>query len=364
MKRIIRFLTVIILFSVLFGVGVNGAPDLVPDIKEGIPEGIGEYLPDDVTDTEGIKNVLSFGFFFGLIVRLISEAAPGIISKMSVLFGLLIIAAVINGIKNTLNASVGNIAGYVSALCVSSAVFIFMKDIFALAESFMEQISAFMGYVIPAVVTLNVLGGRITSAGVTSVLLTGAVTVLESVCVSFIFPAIKICLCVSCAGALSEGADVSGLSNTFKQALKWVFGVIMLVLSVVLTFQSIISKNADAVTVKSIRFAVGNSIPIVGSAVSDAISTLAGGVKTMSSVLGAGCSVVLIIILAVPVVQLILTRFIIQLGAGISGMMGLSTESKILNEINSVLGFTVAVMACVSVFFILNTEILSSFMQT
>ena len=131
-------------------------------------------------------------------------------------------------------------------------------------------------------------------------------------------------------------------------------------LSAVLAFQGIISKSADSLAIKGIKFAVGSFIPVVGSAVNEALSTIAGGIGTIKAATGVVGAVAVCLLAALPIIQILMHKLFLELLSVCSGILGLGPEGKLISDIASFLGYTAAVMAISSVFFILSLSLMAA----
>ena len=131
-------------------------------------------------------------------------------------------------------------------------------------------------------------------------------------------------------------------------------------LSAVLAFQGIISKSADSLAIKGIKFAVGSFIPIVGSAVNEALSTIAGGIGAIKAATGVVGAVAVCLLAALPIIKLLLHKLFLELLSVCSGILGLGPEGKLISEMASFLGYTAAVMAISSVFFVLSLSLMAA----
>jgi len=128
-----------------------------------------------------------------------------------------------------------------------------------------------------------------------------------------------------------------------------------------ISVQSVLAKSADSLSLKTVKFALGNMIPLVGSAVADAVSTVAGGLGVIRAFYGGLCVLALLIFLLPVLAQLILHRLVLAVCQGMAEMLGCEQEGKMIAEIHGVLGCILAMVALMSVLFLL-TIILFAFL--
>lgn len=328
-----------------------------------VPEEIEEYLPEDVFDIDAseIYQAFDFSYFSETFLKLIASAAPEASKNFAVLLGLLIIAACLRALRDTVTLSGMKTAlELVGMLCICTAVFSVTETAFSLAESFIDTLSTFMSAVTPTMTALMIAGGNVTSAAVMSGVISTALTVLGAICSGVLFPLIRLCLCLSAVSSVFGVTGIGGITPIIKKIITYIFGFVALCLSAVLAFQGIISKSADSLALKGIKFAVGSFIPVVGSAVNEALSTIAGGVGTIKAATGVIGAVTVCLLAALPVIRLLMHKLFLELLSVCSGILGLGPEGKLISEIASFLGYTAAVMSISAVFFVLSLSIMAA----
>ena len=328
-----------------------------------IPKEIEEYLPQDLwnVDAAELYKAFDFHFFSGTLLKILASAVPDAARNFAVMLGLLIIAACLGALRNTVAlTSLKTAMELVSMLCVAGAVFSVTDTVFSLAESFVSSLSAFMAMVTPTMTALMVASGNITSAAVMSGVITCALSLLETITASVLFPLIRLCLCLSAVSSVFGVTGLGGVIPMMKKVITYIFGFVTLCLSAVLTFQGIISKSADGLAMKGIKFAVGSFIPVVGSAVNEALSTIAGGIGTIKAATGVVGAVAVCLLAALPVMQILIHKLFLEMLSVCSGVLGLHSEGKLISDIASFLGYTAAVMAISAVFFILSLSLMAA----
>ena len=122
--------------------------------------------------------------------------------------------------------------------------------------------------------------------------------------------------------------------------------------------QSFITSSADSVAMKAAKFAVSNSVPIVGGAVSDALSTVKGSLALVKSSMGtfgiiAGVSLVMPALVSVICYKLALT-----IAAAISDMFGVSSLTSLLKSGESVITIIMSLLFCFMIMIIVSTALI------
>ncbi len=107
--------------------------------------------------------------------------------------------------------------------------------------------------------------------------------------------------CISIGFSLNCGVNFPRFISAVNRFVSFFLGFISSVFASLLSVKGIFSVAADSVTAKGIRFTIGSLIPVIGSAISDAYSTLLGSIgilKNSVAVIG----IFAVVIINTPVV--------------------------------------------------------------
>ena len=86
-----------------------------------------------------------------------------------------------------------------------------------------------------------------------------------------------------------------------------------------------ISSASDSAVLRTARYMTTSLVPVVGSTVSSALSTLSGGLSYARSVIGAGAIGAILLLALSPLVMLLLYRLALSLCLSLSEMLGVQS---------------------------------------
>lgn len=356
MKRAAVLFAVLTLFSVSCAAG---DADYIGDV--------GAAVPGDVSDLIGglpeggfSSGDIGIGLFLKIVVGAIKGAAPDAAKSFAVLIGLMIISAVIGAFRGTVASKpLGEALEFISVLCVCGAAFSMTSAVFKIAEEFVSGVGVFMQTLIPTLTVLSAAGGNITFATASGVTVSAAMTMLDAVCSSVVWPLLKICFCISVSSAMCGSIDLSGVGAAIKKVITTVLALSGVVLTAVMIFQRIITKSADSAALRGIKFAVGSLIPFVGSAIGEAITTISGSVGVLRATVGISGAIVLCAMVIMPTAGLVIDKLFVDVASGAAALLGLEKEKRFLSEMGGVVGFLVALVAFVGTFFIIAVAVIA-----
>lgn len=352
---------IVLALILLFSVTAAGAE--ADDVLSAVPDGLKEYLPDipkEATPSE-IASSFNAGWLFRTVIAILSNVAPNAFSSVLTVLGILIVAAVLATVRDSISGeAVKNVLTYVCSLCICGAAYGLIGSLMSMVSEFTLRMGEFLRYVMPTLGVLMASEGSVTMSGVGCAVVYGAVALLEKITEGFVFPMIKVCFCIS-VGAVALGNDsLSGIAQTVKRIVTSVMALVMIAFSCVLTFQSIVAKSADSVLFKGVKFAIANIIPVVGSAIGDALTTVKGSIAVIKSAVGTVGAIAVLLIFLFPFCTLWANKVAFELLSSAAGLLGLSREGKFLSEMSSVTGLMMAVISSSTIFFVVAMAVFAS----
>ena len=148
------------------------------------------------------------------------------------------------------------------------------------------------------------------------------------------------------------------LSRTVRGWMLALFGAFGALLPATLAFQTAISSAADSMTVRTVKYAVGQSVPVVGGAISGALGTLATSLGVMKSTLGGASFLAVLLLLLPPLSELFLCRMMLSLAGGVANGTEAAPLGRVLGEFRGLCDLLLAALAAVLAVFLLLLGVL------
>ncbi|GAA0177224.1 stage III sporulation protein AE [Clostridium sediminicola] len=259
-----------------------------------------------------VKGLLNIFIKYGL--REISAT----LKIMSTIIIISIICALIKNLESAFsNENLTNIAYFA---CYSVLIIILSKSFYigvTLARETIVSMSDFMAALIPVLLMLLAGVGSITEAAVLDPIIIGTANISVKLFVDILLPIIGFSFVLVFVNNITEDNKIENLTKLMKQIVLWIQGIIMTIFIGVITIRGISANTIDAVAEKTVKFAVDNFIPIVGGALSDAITTVAGYSLLIKNALSSLGLIVLIAIVLIPIIKLLVIALIYKLSAAL-----------------------------------------------
>lgn len=349
---------VVFSFLLILPISADGIelPEEYRDFSDAIPEDVAELLPEgffseDLSDlSESVTEVTSPKYLLSLVWKLFCGGISGAFSLFAVLVGLIALTALLNTFTEGLAA--GNLKTalmYGTGICSAAAVVGLQLPRIIAASEFFKRVSILMNSLIPVMGVLYLSGGNTMGAALTSSSLLLQINLIELGATALVIPSVCACMALTLADSLRTGeSTLSGITASIKRTLTFVFGLCSTLLMASLSAQNVLTAASDGAGARAVKFVAGNMIPVVGSTVGETLRTLAASVKLLRSTVGVAGIVAVALLLLPMLIELFLTRFVLNSAAAIGELLGCRGAVKLYREIASLYGYIIASAAMAS----------------
>ncbi len=339
-------------------------PPTYTAIPDHLPEDILPLLPDGLfsEDAEEAMNATRELTTWESLLRVVLEAVGlrlgDAVSLFGRLCGLVLVAAVLGKLREAIGGRTGELCGLCLRLVLYAAVITETVGMVELVQDYFVRLRGLTGGMIPAMGVLYALGGNLGQAAIGEELLLVFLAVCEYIGTTVTPPVCAVCLVAALTEAIGSRLNFTAMAEQIKKGYAALLGLIMFGLSLALSAQSVLASRADSLAMRGAKYAVGSIIPVVGGAVSGTLGTMAESVRLLRGVCGVSGVVLVLLLLLPTVVELLLLRAALRLGAMVATLLGCEGEARLLSSVASLHGYLVAAAAMASVMFLLSLTLL------
>ena len=313
------------------------------------------------TYTKTGQGALTFDKFLEIFLKYGLREITATFKTMSTIIVIAIICALIKNLETAFsNENLSNIAYFA---CYSLIIIILAKSFYngvTLARETIQGMSDFMTALIPVLLMLLAGVGSVTEAAVLDPIIIGTVNISAKLIVDILLPIISFAFVLIFVNNISEDSKIENLTKLLNQIVLWLQGIIMTVFIGIITIRGISANTIDAVAEKTVKFAVDKFIPIVGGALSDAISTVAGYSLLIKNALSSVGLIVLIAIVLIPIIKLLAIGFIYKITAALIEPI---SDKRLVKSVSAAGDSLILITSClisVSVMFFIMIAIVAS----
>lgn len=350
MRRALLIIAALILLLPLHA-GAEGVSDMYGALPDGVRDSLPDRLENDISEN-GESAVASLGaeYIASLAASALKAAFAYSVKPLVAVIGVLLLSALLSSAGAT--AAEGEAVALSSAVSVTVTLFGAITPLFKLTSDTLSGIGLIMKGILPVMTGIYAMSGNITAASVNSTWLMLLLTFLETLTESLLMPLLCTCtgfIAVTTLSRFTGAPDMSGVSGELKKALTFLLAAAGTVFTTVMAHQTALAKSADSVALRSLKFASGNMIPVIGGALGEAADGYLAGVSLIRSASGTLAAAAVISYVLPALLKIAVLRAGLSAVAAGAEIMGRGKEAAVVREAGEVLGIAVALICTASV---------------
>ena len=367
MKRFTVFI-IVLFFAFSFNVSAENysAEDFIKeqaqlsgaeDLDKNLPEETREYFNKNEIDPADGNWINSFNIvkIFGDLWQTVIDKIKAPLSFMGLILAVVLISGALNSLETGITHTTLNFA--VTAIS-AAAVTAPLLSVINSSVAGMQSVSLFMAAFLPVFGTLLATSGHVATSVSMSGLLLGATQVVELIANHLIVPLMCGYLSVSVASGVSPLLSKTTISASIKKLSFWIMSLVTTVFLGILSIQTTVNASADTLTIRTAKFIIGSTVPMAGTVLSEALSTVTaslGILKTSVAIYGVvACGVILLPLL----LELLLWRLCLGVTAIACDLLSAETTGKLLRSIDGAISVLCGIILLTGALFIISLSVL------
>ncbi len=364
MKKVLAVLILIIILS-----PVASAEELYKQQYElSGAEGLYEHLPDEtqeflnrngITPESGLwVNDLGTENVFSHIWEFIKTGAKTPFKIFAAVLAVILLSAAIASLD--LKGGASSTALYATAMVLAVIISAPLFSAVSAGVNALKGSSVFMTAFVPVfAVIVAASGSAVTSASMSSLLLGSAQTVnlISSFCV---LPLMGGYLAISLASSVSPIVSQTGIADGIKKLSFWIMSLITTIFTGILSIQTAVNASADSLSIRTARFIVGSSVPVAGTALSEALTTVTASMGMLRSSVGIYAVLAVCLIFLPVLAELVMWRVVLIVNACVSDLFSLPKISALLRSVDTVLSVLIGIILLTGAMFVISLTVVIS----
>ena len=359
MKRIVMIAAVfLLLLGMVTCLGASAAyEEEEAEISGQVDELLGEYdIGFGMSDLSG----MGFGDFLSELRRTAADRVSAPLKMLGALLIVIVFTAVVRTAGESLIPGEEPSRIY-DMVCVITAVTVItprLTAVYGRSLEAVERLGGFIALFVPVLAGLMIASGGITSGGFYNITAITASEIIVGLSRSYLVPVLGLTAVLAVSGSVFPNSSGEAFLGLIKKVVTWGMTVVMTLFTGFVTLKCSLAAKADGVATKTAKFMISGFVPVVGSAVSDAYSTVRGSFDVIGGTVGtAGIFAVLLIMLE-PAAEIVLFRLVMWIGTAAAEMFSAEPVAKLLKGLDSGLAIAQSVLICYAVMFVISTAIL------
>lgn len=228
-----------------------------------------------------------------------------------------------------------------------------MREHVALASGAVDGMASTMQALFPLLTTLLAAVGGTASAAFYQPAVVAAGGTMTALIQSVALPATVGAAVLTVVGRLCEGVRLTRLRRLFQQVAGWTLGAGFTVFIGVMMVQGLGLAAVDGVSIRTAKYAIDNSIPIVGGMFADTVDTLVGCSLLVKNAVGVLGLTLLLGVMAAPMLQTVLTMFLYRAAAAVLEPVSDTPLSRCIGDMADSYQLLFIIQLCVGAMFLL-----------
>lgn len=330
-------------------------------LLDTLPEEVRDTLEDRGVSPEDASGIidLSPGAVLEGLFSMVKKQWGGPLRILGSLVGILLLCAVLEGLRDTAGktplAETFQLVGVLACAGVIAAPVI---ECLTSAGEALRSGGNFLLAFVPVFSSVSAVSGSVSSSaayyGILIVVAEGSIRLASGV----LIPLLGAFLALSVTAAVCPQLNLTSLATGLRTAAVWMIGILATVFVGLLTVQGFAGSAVDSVGARAAKFAVSSAVPVVGSALSDAISAVRGSLGVLKTAVG-GFGIVAGLLLLLPtILSTLLLRLSLGVAAFVGEALGASHVAALMKGAGATLMVVLAILACFCVMLVVSTAAL------
>lgn len=346
MRKIFVALVTVLLSLTFFTVQVSAYSN---ETEQSIADEAGadklesEFLSED--ELNGDKNINIFEKAFSIIISSFQKNGYSAFSSFGAVLAVIVLAAAMHSLKfgesQTLEAAVS----YISILVLSGVTYGLLYNLFVVVIASMESLTLAMSTLMPIMAGLHAIGGTAVTGAATGAGLTMFLSAVSIICGKVLLPLVRIAFALCIVGAIPGSINLSAVTNLVKNTATTLMAFVFGLLGFTLYMQSTVAAASDNYITRSVRFASGVFVPVIGSMLGDASRTVIASASVVKGTVGASGVVIILSAVLPPLIIVALHKLLLLSCAIIAKTLSVERESAFLYDMCGIVNVLLALVA-------------------
>lgn len=302
---------------------------------------------------------LDYDNVFSAIAGLVFENVSALLPSFCVICAIAILCGLLNQFKSAFSekgtAKLIHFVGYSSILVVLLST---LTQVIGACSDGVLSMQTQMQAIFPVLLTLIATSGGTVSVAVYQPAVLCLSEIIVSVVTSVVFPLATLICVLNMVGHLSKEIRLKNFCALFSGIIKWVLGISLAAFTVFLTVQGITSATYDGLSFKAAKYAISNSVPIIGGFLGSGFDLVIAGSVLIKNAVGSCGILLLVLVVASPLFQLVAYNLFLKLSAAVTEPVGDTGISDFLVSLSKTVNFFTAGLLAVSFMYFMTMLLL------
>ena len=301
----------------------------------------------------------NYDSLFSYILGKLSQEIMSLLPFILTVIALGVVSNLINSFKPNLNSkSISDLLHFVCYALVVLLVVSLIKNVVFTTKETINSITDQMGVLFPILLTLLTAMGGAVSASIYNPMVAVLTNGVSFVFSKIVYPIFLVSFVFVVLGNLTSTVKLNKMNSFFGSSFKWITGFVFTMFAGFLTIQGISAGKYDSISLKATRFAMKNSIPLIGGYLSDGLDyVLLSGVLIKNAV-GVASLLLLVSTIISPIIKIVIMKLALQLTAGLIEPIGDGKISSFCESCSKILVYPIVIILALAFMYFLSVGLI------
>lgn len=272
-----------------------------------------------------------------------------------------LLSSILKSLENSFsNGSITKVVNYIIFITMVTLVLVNFKDVLQISYNTVNDIINIVNIIIPIIIALLAVGGMTITSTTLSPIFVGGVSIINLIFKNVIIGLASLGFCVLIVNNLSENIKLKKFASLLKKVNVVLMGFVFTIYLGLVSLQGIYITSFDKFAVKSVKFAVGSFIPVIGSFVSDSVEILLSSSLLIKNIFGVVGLVILVGVCLMPIIKIFSIVVIYKIAAALVEPIGQDNISSFMDETSKLMSVLLICVIAVLIMFFVTISILTS----
>lgn len=217
-----------------------------------------------------------------------------------------------------------------------------------------EHMTSFMDKLTPVLMVTLFTCCKGASAAAFEPVLSAAIFVVSLIIEKCLVPLMTFSAVLAVAGNVGDKTRISGFLKIVNSLTRWLMAFVITLFTGINAIYGFSASALDAVGAKTIKFAVGSLVPVVGGFLSDTLDTVVSSARLLKNAVGVSGILIMCSICVVPIIKIGVMQLMLKLCAAVTEPITDSRISSMIWEVSSAVTSIFGTVILTAVLFIIN----------
>lgn len=302
------------------------------------------------------ENLNNYTSIWDMIKSLLFDNILSLLPIIATIIAIAILGGMVGNLRTSSNGkSMESIIHFIiyglTVILISSIIFKMIN----LTSSTLDSIKKQTEVIFPVLLTLLTAMGGTTSVGVYQPVMSFFSSTIIGLFTSFIMPLFLISVALNFISNLSNNVKLDKLSGFINSLFKWVIGIAFTLFTAFVSIQGISVAAVDGLSIRTAKFTIKNTLPVVGSYISDGLFLIIASSNLIKNAVGGAGLLLLLATIISPIIQLVLFILALKLMAGIIQPLGDNKIAEFISSLSKNMSMLIVMLVCVSFMYVILT---------